>query len=339
MQRPHIQRTRGRNPLPALTGPAVILKDQRKHRRDDAQALIRNADTAMYHAKANGRANYKFFTEPMNAAATKRLHLESELWRALADNQLLLHYQPQIDLLSGKVVGVEALVRWRHPQRGLVGPAEFIPVAEVSGLIVMIGEWVLGEACRQNCAWQQAGLPAISIAVNISAVQFRSGRIEDNVAAVLADTGLAPELLELELTEGIVMVGANATVETLQRISDMGVKLAIDDFGTGYSSLAYLKKLPIHKLKIDQSFVRGLPDDDGDRAIVSAIISMGRAMHIEVVAEGVETETQQAVLQQMQCEHYQGFLCAPGLPTDQFRALLSKPLPLKAQGRHRPLNT
>ncbi len=290
----------------------------------DFESLLKHADTAMYRAKESGRNGYQFFASEMNVAAIERLTLENSLRQGIERGEFVLHYQPQIDLASGRIVGAEALVRWRHPQLGLVPPGKFIPVAEVSGLIVMIGEWVLSEACRQNRAWQDAGLPAISVAVNISAVQFRSGRIEDNVAAVLADTGLAPELLELELTEGIVMVGANATVETLQRISDMGVKLAIDDFGTGYSSLSYLKRFPIDRLKIDQSFVRDIVTDTDDWAISSAIISMGHSLRLKVIAEGVEHVEQLDMLRRQGCDEVQGYHFSVPLPADEFAVLLQQ---------------
>lgn len=288
----------------------------------DFESLLKHSDTAMYRAKESGRNGYQFFASEMNVAAIERLTLENSLRQGIERGEFVLHYQPQIDLASGRIVGAEALVRWRHPQLGLVPPGKFIPVAEVSGLIVMIGEWVLAEACRQNRAWQQAGLPAISVAVNISAVQFRSGRIEDNVAAVLADTGLVPELLELELTEGIVMAGAEATVETLQRISNMGVKLAIDDFGTGYSSLSYLKRFPIDRLKIDQSFVRDIVTDTDDWAISSAIISMRHSLRLKVIAEGVEHVEQLEMLRRQGCDEVQGYYFSVPLPADDFAALL-----------------
>ena len=288
----------------------------------DFESLLKHADTAMYRAKESGRNGYQFFASEMNVAALERLVLENSLRQGIERGEFVLHYQPQIDMASGRIVGAEALVRWRHPQLGLVPPGKFIPVAEVSGLIVMIGEWVLSEACRQNRAWQEAGLPAIRVAVNISAVQFRSGRIENNVAAVLADTGLSPELLELELTEGIVMVGADATVETLQRISDMGVKLAIDDFGTGYSSLSYLKRFPIDRLKIDQSFVRDIVTDTDDWAISSAIISMGHSLRLLVIAEGVEHVEQLEMLRRQGCDEVQGYHFSVPLPADDFAVLL-----------------
>ena len=290
----------------------------------DFESLLKHADTAMYRAKESGRNGYQFFASEMNVAALERLMLENSLRQGIERGEFVLHYQPQIDLASGRIVGAEALVRWRHPQLGLVPPGKFIPVAEVSGLIVMIGDWVLREACRQSRAWQEAGLPAIGIAVNISAVQFRSGRIEDNVAAVLADTGLAPNLLELELTEGIVMAGADATVETLQRISDMGVKLAIDDFGTGYSSLSYLKRFPIDRLKIDQSFVRDIVTDADDWAISSAIISMGHSLRLRVIAEGVEHIEQLEMLRRQGCDEVQGYYFSVPLPADDFAALLQQ---------------
>ena len=288
----------------------------------DFEALLKHADTAMYRAKESGRNGYQFFASEMNVAALERLMLENSLRQGIERGEFVLHYQPQIDLASGRIVGAEALVRWRHPQLGLVPPGKFIPVAEVSGLIVMIGEWVLGEACRQNRAWEQAGLPAVSVAVNISAVQYRSGRNEAIVATVLADTGLAPELLELELTEGIVMVGADATVATLQRISDMGVKLAIDDFGTGYSSLSYLKRFPIDRLKIDQSFVRDIVTDTDDWAISSAIISMGHSLRLQVIAEGVEYAEQLEMLRRQGCDEVQGYYFSVPLPADDFAVLL-----------------
>lgn len=295
----------------------------------DFEALLKHADTAMYRAKESGRNGYQFFASEMNTAAIERLVLENSLRQGVERGEFVLHYQPQIDLSTGRIVGAEALVRWRHPQLGLVPPGKFIPVAEVSGLIVMIGEWVLGEACRQNRAWQDAGLPRISVAVNISAVQFRGGHIEDNVATVLTDTGLAPEWLELELTEGIVMVGAGATVETLQRISDMGVKLAIDDFGTGYSSLSYLKRFPIDRLKIDQSFIRDIVTDTDDWAISSAIISMGHSLRLKVIAEGVEHVEQLEMLRRQGCDEVQGYHFSVPLPADEFALLLKQQKYLK----------
>ena len=273
----------------------------------DAQALIRNADTAMYHAKANGRNNYKFFVEPMNAAANRRLHLESELWRALSENQLVLHYQPQVDLLSGKVVGVEALVRWRHPQRGLIAPAEFIPVAEECGLILPLGHWVLLTACRQVRAWLDAGIDMGEMAVNISAHQFRQPDFAQTVQAVLAETGVPGERLELEITESTVMHGVDDAIQMLAKLKAMGVRLAIDDFGTGYSSLAYLRRFPIDRLKIDRSFLADVDTDSDAAALVTSIVMLGRSLGLQLVAEGVENFAQAEFLRTLECERVQGF--------------------------------
>ena len=273
----------------------------------DAQALIRNADTAMYHAKANGRANYKFFTEPMNAAATKRLHLESELWRALADNQLVLHYQPQIDLLSGKVVGVEALVRWRHPQRGLVGPAEFIPVAEECGLILPLGHWVLLTASRQVKAWLDQGIDMGEMAVNISAHQFRQPEFVQSVRGILAETGLPASRLELEITESTIMHGVDEAIATMKELRAMGLRLAIDDFGTGYSSLAYLRRFPLDRLKIDRAFLADIETDPDAAALLTSIVQLGRSLGLQLVAEGVENFAQAEFLRILECERVQGF--------------------------------
>ena len=273
----------------------------------DGQALIRNADTAMYYAKAHGRANYKFFTEPMNAAATKRLHLESELWRALAENQLVLHYQPQVDLLGGKVVGVEALVRWRHPQRGMIGPSEFIPVAEECGLILPLGHWVLMTACRQVKAWQEQGIDMGEMAVNISAHQFRQPGFARSVHAILAETGISADRLELEITESTVMHGVDEAIQTLSDLRAMGVKLAIDDFGTGYSSLAYLRRFPLDRLKIDRSFLADVESDPDAASLLTSIVLLGRSLGLQLVAEGVENLAQADFLRTLECERVQGF--------------------------------
>jgi len=300
--------------------------------------LIKQSDTAMYRVKERGRGSYGFYQPQMNANLLARMQMEHAMRQALGLQRMAVHYQPQVNMATGRITGAEALIRWTDPEFGSVSPGVFIPLAEESGYIVTLGAWVMEQAVREAAVWMHSGMP-IMISVNVSALEFRQPDFVERITRLLAVHQLPPTLLELELTETILLQDAQEMEQRLRVLADLGIGLAIDDFGTGYSSLAYLKKLPIHKLKIDQSFVRGLPDDDGDRAIVSAIISMGRALHIEVVAEGVETETQQAVLQQMQCEHYQGFLCAPGLPAEKFRAMLREPLPLKAQGKHRPLNT
>ena len=300
--------------------------------------LIKQADTAMYRVKERGRGSYGFYQPQMNANLLSRMQMEHAMRQALGLHRMAVHYQPQVNMATGRITGAEALIRWTDPEFGAVSPAHFIPLAEESGYIVTLGAWVMEQSVREAAVWMHSGTP-IMISVNVSALEFRQPDFVERITRLLAVHQLPPTLLELELTETILLQDAQEMEQRVRVLADLGIGLAIDDFGTGYSSLAYLKKLPIHKLKIDQSFVRGLPDDDGDRAIVSAIISIGRAMHIEVVAEGVETETQQAVLQTMHCDHYQGFLCAPGLPAEEFRALLSKPLPLKAQGKRNPLKT
>ncbi|WP_066882553.1 putative bifunctional diguanylate cyclase/phosphodiesterase [Dechloromonas denitrificans] len=279
---------------------------------DTPEALMRNADTAMYYAKANGRNKYQFFAAPMNAAANKRLHLESELWEALANNELLLHYQPQLDLPSGRIVGVEALVRWQHPKLGMIPPADFIPVAEDSGLILPLGHWVLLTACRQAKAWLDAGIDMGEIAVNISAYQFRQPEFAQSVRAVLAESGLPAERLELEITESTIMHSADSSVTTLEELKAMGVKLAVDDFGTGYSSLSYLRRFPIDRLKIDRSFVADMESDADAASLVASIIALGGSLGLRLVAEGVENSAQVSSLREMACERVQGFhFCRP----------------------------
>jgi len=273
----------------------------------DAEALMRNADTAMYYAKSNGRNNFQFFAESMNLAANKRLHLESELWRALGENQLMLHYQPQVDLLTGKIVGVEALIRWNHPERGLIPPADFIPIAEETGLILPIGHWVLLTACRQAKAWLDAGSDMGDMAVNISAHQFRQPEFAQSVRNVLEETGLPPERLELEITESTVMNSADDSVHMLAELKGMGVKLAIDDFGTGYSSLAYLRRFPIDRLKIDRTFVTDMENDADAASLVASIIALGRSLGLRLVAEGVENSAQADLLRDKECERVQGY--------------------------------
>lgn len=288
----------------------------------DFQTLLKHADTAMYRAKESGRNAYQFFAREMNVAALERLVLESSLRVALEKGEFFLHYQPQIELASGRIIGAEALIRWRHPQIGVVSPAKFIPVAESSGLIVPLGAWVLREACRQAASWQQEGMPAIRMAVNISAVQFRQQGFEHSVSETLAATGLAPEFLELEMTESAVMEDAESTVRMLQRLAATGLRLSIDDFGTGYSSLSYLKRFPIDKLKIDQSFVRDIVTDADDWAIASTIISMGRGLRLHVIAEGVETAAQLEMLERQGCASVQGYHFSRPLSAEDFAAML-----------------
>jgi diguanylate cyclase (GGDEF)-like protein/PAS domain S-box-containing protein len=281
--------------------------------------LVRHADAAMYSAKENGRGNYQFFTPNLAAAASQTLARETTLREALRAGQFELHYQPQFSISGARLTGVEALIRWRHPEHGLIAPDQFIGFAESRGLIIPIGQWVIGEACRQNRAWQAAGAPVVPVGVNVSAIQFRRGNLVDEVRRVLADTGLAGVCLELELTESVLMDQASA-VDTLEGLRTLGVQLAIDDFGTGYSSMSYLKRYPIDKLKIDQSFVTDLLSDPDDAAIARAIISVGRALNLTVLAEGVELQEQLDLLRQFGCDQYQGFLTSRPLPAAQFAA-------------------
>lgn len=287
-----------------------------------AQGLLQGADAALYRAKADGRGMYRYFADEMTAAARERLNLESRLRRALLDGQLRLHYQPQVDIPSGRIVGVEALVRWLDPVEGLISPARFIPVAEATGLIGEVGEWVLREACRQGKAWIDAGLPALTMAVNVSPRQFHLGDLGALTQEVLLDTRFPPERLELELTESALMEREQEALAVLQRLRGFGVRLAIDDFGTGYSSLAYLKRFPLDVLKIDRSFISDIPNDADDMEISSAIIAMGHSLGVKVLAEGVETADQLAFLRLKGCDQYQGYLRSKPLPPNEFEALM-----------------
>ena len=287
-------------------------------------ALIKAAETAMYAAKDAGRATYRFFTGDMNARIFARMLLENQLRKATERREFVLHYQPQLDVGSGAVIGVEALIRWNHPDQGLVYPGYFITVAEETGLITEIGRWVLGEACRQMAAWHAAGLPKISVAVNVAAPQFHTADFYAHVTDALADSGLDPHHLELELTESILVQEVEATLLVLQRFKALGVMLSVDDFGTGYSSLSYLKRFPVDRLKIDQSFVRGLSDDKSDRAIVGSIIAMGKNLRLKVLAEGVETAEHLAILKGEGCDEYQGYLFSKPVPAEALPALMTR---------------
>jgi diguanylate cyclase (GGDEF)-like protein/PAS domain S-box-containing protein len=291
---------------------------------DTAEAVMKNADAAMYHAKANGRNNFQFFMSEMNSRAVQRLFVENSLRRALKNDEFELHYQPKIDIGSGQMSSAEALIRWRDPDLGMVYPGQFVPIAEECGLIVPIGRWVLREACRQIQAWLTAGITAVPISVNISAVEFRHANFLDGVAAILEETGVDPTYLELELTESILMHEAESSARVLEKLKAMGVHLAIDDFGTGYSSLSYLNRFPIDTLKIDQSFVRDMASNPDNAAIISAVIGMGRNLHQRVVAEGVETGEQLAFLCLQNCDEGQGFLFSYPLPADDFARLLAE---------------
>jgi diguanylate cyclase (GGDEF)-like protein/PAS domain S-box-containing protein len=287
----------------------------------DAETIIKNADTAMYQAKENGRHGYQFFEPAMNVRAVERQSIEESLRRALERREFQLHYQPKVDLRTGKITGAEALVRWNHPLRGSVPPSQFIPVAEDCGLILPIGNWVLREACRQTRAWLDAGLELTTMAVNISAVELRNERFVDVVLGVLDDTGLDPCRLELELTESVLMKHVESTELILNRLRARGVQLAVDDFGTGYSSLSYLRKFSIDTLKIDQSFVRQITTGPEETTIVAAVISMGRSLKLRVVAEGVETEAELAFLRAQQCDEAQGYYFSRPVTPEQFEKL------------------
>ncbi len=285
---------------------------------EDPETLIKNADTAMYHAKECGRNNFQFFKAKMNAKAVERQSLEGSLHRGLEREEFLLHFQPKVDLDTGEITGVEALIRWQHPDRGLVPPSQFVPIAEDCGLIVPIGRWVLGEACRQARAWQSAGPLRLPIAVNVSALEFRDPGFVDGVRTVLLDTGLEARYLELELTERVLMEDAESTASVLQELKRMGVRLAVDDFGTGYSSLSYLLQFPIDILKIDQSFVQKITANSDDSTIVGAIIGMGKNLRLKVVAEGVETREQSSHLLTQGCAEGQGYLFCPPMAAAEF---------------------
>jgi len=287
-----------------------------------SEILIRNADTAMYHAKQQGKAAFQYYSAAMNAASVERLTLESGLRRALEDDGLELHYQPQVDVRTGRIIGAEALLRWRHAQRGLISPSTFIPIAEDSGLILPIGEWVLERACRQAVEWQRAGLPKLPISVNVSGVQVRRQDLRELVRKVLASTGLEPQMLRIEITETVIVSVRERAIELLAQLRDLGVSLALDDFGTGYSSLSYLKSFPINMLKIDRSFVAEMLTDHTTASIIEAIISMTRILGLNVLAEGVEDQAQFAFLKQLGCDAVQGFYVSVPVPAAEFARLL-----------------
>ena len=289
----------------------------------DFDTLLKKADTAMYQAKEAGRNTFRFYAEQMNIDASDHLKMRAGLRQALENDEFALHYQPQIDLATGDIIGAEALLRWSNPELGMVPPGRFIPVAEDSGLIVPIGEWVLHEACRQAAAWRASGLPDLVVAVNLSSVQFKRGELETSVIRALAESGLDPALLELELTESILIQDTEKVLDTVTRLKSLGVKLSIDDFGTGYSSLSYLKRFAVDKLKIDQSFIRNMLSEPSDAAIVRAIIQMARSLSLKTIAEGVEDETMLESLRVHQCDEVQGYYFARPMPADDFSRYLS----------------
>jgi diguanylate cyclase (GGDEF)-like protein/PAS domain S-box-containing protein len=289
---------------------------------EDAETLIKNADTAMYHAKESGRNNFQFFKADMNLKAVERQTLEGSLRGALERKEFLLHYQPKVNLDTGEITGVEALIRWQQPDRGLVPPSQFVPIAEDCGLIVQIGSWVLREACKQAREWQDTGLPFERVSVNISALEFRDTGFVEGVRTTLRETGLDARHLDLELTEGVLMEHAESTASVLRQLKTMGVRLVVDDFGTGYSSLSYLQQFPIDVLKIDQSFIHRITTDPDDSPIVSAIIDMGKNLKQGVIAEGIETQEQLAFLKARHCVEGQGYLFSQPVPAAQIAHLL-----------------
>ncbi len=288
----------------------------------DAQALLKAADVAMYRAKDTGRDSYQFYSAAMNVHTVERLELESDLRRALERNEFLLYYQPKVEIATGLITGVEALLRWNHPRRGLVPPMEFIPLAEETGLIVPIGEWVLATACARIKEWQEHGLSKLDVAVNLSARQFADPTLLSKLTGIIRRSGLDPSSLELEITESVVMLHGESAVALLKQLKSLGVRIAIDDFGTGYSSLAYLKRFPIDTIKVDRSFIRDIPADSGDMQITRAIIAMAHSLRLRVVAEGVETAGQVKFLRSQRCDTVQGYYFHHPLPEAEVVAVL-----------------
>jgi diguanylate cyclase (GGDEF)-like protein/PAS domain S-box-containing protein len=294
---------------------------------DNPETLMQNADTAMYQAKEHGRNNYQFFKDDMNARAIERQVVESSLRNALAREEFVLHYQPKVNLDTGRITGAEALLRWSHPEWGMTQPLRFVQIAEDCGLIVPIGRWVLREACEQVKRWKAVGLNPGTVAVNVSSLEFRHRDFVEGVRSILHETGLAPDSLQLEITESVLMRDVVSTAEVLASLKEMGVELAVDDFGTGYSSLSYLMQFPIDVLKIDQSFVRNIADVENNGIIVSAVISMGNKLKHRVIAEGVEDKVQLAFLKEHHCDEAQGYIFSRPLAADQFASLLNTGLP------------
>jgi diguanylate cyclase (GGDEF)-like protein/PAS domain S-box-containing protein len=289
---------------------------------DHAETLLKNADIAMYHAKEQGKKNYQFYNPAMNVNSSERIAMENQLFRTLERGELSVYYQPIVSTEKRRLFCSEALVRWRHPELGLLGPSRFIPLAEETGFIIPIGEWVLRTACAQNKEWQESGYPPFRMTVNLSAHQLQDPDLVEKTSHILSETGLNPEFLELEITEGTAMRNVEHTISTITRLTDMGIRFAIDDFGIGYSSLSYLKKLPIQTLKIDKSFIMGITADPSDKAIVNAVIAMAHNLNLNVVAEGVETEGQMSFLQLSRCDGMQGYLVSRPLPAHEFKEVI-----------------
>jgi diguanylate cyclase (GGDEF)-like protein len=291
---------------------------------DDGDTLAANAGAAMSHAKQRGGNRFEYYDESLNAQSMERLSLENDLRRALARGEISLHYQPKVAIGSGRIVGAEALMRWTHPKLGPVPPDRFIPIAEEAGLVNALGEWALHEAARQSRVWSDAGFPAIPISVNVSSRQFVPGKLLQTIREALGDGGLGGEALAIELTESVIMENPHDTAEMLEAIKHLGLSVSIDDFGTGYSSLSYLKRFPIDELKIDRSFVQGIPGNADDAAIVTAIVAMAHSLGQRVVAEGVETPEQLEFLSRLGCDEYQGYLCSKPVPPEEWAELLER---------------
>ncbi len=282
----------------------------------DSDTMLKNADSAMYHAKSQMKNNYQFYKQSMNETALQKLSLENSLRRALERNEFLLYYQPQINLMTGQIVGMEALIRWEHPENGMIPPAEFIPLAEETGLILPIGRWVLQTACLQNKAWQAAGLLPVSISVNLSGRQFKQQSIMEDITSALQNSGLDPKYLILEITESILMQNTDTVAAMLRELNEKGLRTSMDDFGTGYSSLNYLRRLPLFSIKIDRSFVKDIDTNPDDATIAKAIIAMAHSLKLRVIAEGVETKEQMRFLQELGCDEMQGNLFSRPIPAE-----------------------
>jgi predicted signal transduction protein with EAL and GGDEF domain len=283
------------------------------------ETLLNSADIAMYHAKQMGRGGYQFYSPVMKARTIERMIFDKSMRKALDRGEFLVYYQPQVDIMTKKMVCAEALVRWQHPELGLVAPGRFIPLAEASGIIKVIGDYVLQTACLQNRIWQEAGRPPFCVTVNLSSHEFQNPGIVERITRVLKETGLEPHLLELEITESTAMQDAPRTIRKLQELADIGIQFSLDDFGIGYSSLSYLKKFPINKLKIDQSFIRSILEDQDARAIVNAVVALAHSLNLSVVAEGVETDEQMHFLESCHCDQIQGYLFSKPLPVVDFQ--------------------
>ncbi len=294
------------------------------HDGEDANTLLRNADSALYRAKGQGRNNYQLFTRGMETEVLEQLELTNSLRRALDRDEFVVYYQPQLNIESGEIVGIEALVRWQHPEFGVLPPKRFIHWAEDTGLIIPLGEWVLKQACEQNRKWQMAGHPRLRVAVNLSALQFRQKNLVSTVEKVLADTNLPPDSLELELTETVIMENAGPSTSVPHSLRALGVRFSIDDFGTGYSSLSYLKRFPVNTLKMDRSFIQDLTTSTDDLAIATAVVTLGHGLNLTVLAEGVETEGQLETLKNLKCDRMQGFLFSEPIPASDFEEMLNE---------------